>query len=149
MDGIMFFWVVLFVGAFVASIVWVIRDTDGKSVVAPVLLTFAPFLLIALFGFGSGISYGEGDRIGFVVKISNKGLIWKTWEGMMQTGGISPDSGGSVSANMWEFSVSDEKVVKQLSEAMQAGHRVQVHYREYVLRGPSHGGTGYTIYEVM
>ena len=31
-------------------------------------------------------TYSEGERIGYVTKLTAKGIFWKTWEGEMQMG---------------------------------------------------------------
>jgi hypothetical protein len=69
-------------------------------------------------------AYSDGERAGVLQKFSRKGWLCKTQEGEIAqylVAGISPQ--------MWEFSVRDPAVAKQLDLAV--GHRVQLHYTEH------------------
>ncbi len=81
---------------------------------------FMGLLCIALFG---GCSYSDGDRVGYLQKLSRKGWICKTHEGelaMTTVPGVAP--------TIWNFSVWDDEVAKKLDGQM--GKRVTLHYRE-------------------
>jgi hypothetical protein len=70
-------------------------------------------------------SYSEGERAGYLQKLSRKGWLCKTWEGeilMSSMPGAIPER--------FAFTVRDEKVVKQLQSAM--GQRVQLSYSQHV-----------------
>ena len=43
-------------------------------------------LMVSLTGCGN---YSNGNRVGNITKFSEKGIIWKTWEGQLHLGGIS------------------------------------------------------------
>ena len=79
---------------------------------------------------GIDSEYSSGERTGVVTKISQKGFIWKTWEGEMNLGGMSADSGGVMTPNIWKFSVKDVDVVQQLQTAASAAKRITITYRE-------------------
>ena len=69
-------------------------------------------------------SYSDGDRAGVLLKFSKKGWVCKTYEGQLAlyvVGGVAPQ--------LWDFSVRDEEVAKQLSEAV--GQEIQLHYTEH------------------
>jgi hypothetical protein len=77
-------------------------------------------LCVALAG---GCSYSDGDRVGYLQKLSRKGWVCKTHEGelaMTTVPGVAP--------TLWNFSVWDEDVAKKLDGQM--GKRVVLHYRE-------------------
>ena len=81
---------------------------------------FLGFLCMALF---AGCSYSEGDRVGYLQKLSRKGWLCKTFEGelaMTTVPGVAP--------TLWNFSVWDDDVAKKLDGQM--GKRVVLHYRE-------------------
>lgn len=84
-------------------------------------------------------SYSEGDRGGVLQKFSRKGWICKTYEGELAlyiVGGVAPE--------IWNFSVRDPEVARQL--ASHVGERVQLHYTEH--RGiptSCFGETGYFV----
>lgn len=109
----------------------------GGLIVAGLLCLFFP-----------GCHYSDGDRVGYVVKLSRKGLVFPTWEGDMQLGGVSPTDGGSVSASVWHFSVRSDEVAAMLRKAMEDGRRLHVRYVEWLARGNSYGSTGYDVTEV-
>ncbi|MEO6145691.1 MAG: hypothetical protein ABIT70_01315 [Sulfuriferula sp.] len=69
-------------------------------------------------------SYSEGERAGYVQKISKKGWLCKTWEGeivMVTMPGAIPEK--------FEFTVHDESVVDKINA--QAGNRVVLHYQQH------------------
>jgi hypothetical protein len=69
-------------------------------------------------------SYSEGERAGYIQKLSRKGWLCKTWEGeiaMVTMPGAIPDR--------FEFSVRDEAVAARIN-AM-AGQRVVLTYEQH------------------
>lgn len=91
------------------------------------------FLLI-IFGVFYYLTFGyysEGKRGGFVVKLSKKGYVFKTYEGELNVGGLY-EGGGTLNATQWAFSVSDNSVdpIAQIEEAIKTGSRVSLTYEE-------------------
>lgn len=78
-----------------------------------------------LFGIGyfaySQLSYSDGYRSGQLVKISRRGVIFKTHEGTLN---LSPN--GMMTA--WEFSVKNGKISSDLQNL--EGKLVRVHYEQ-------------------
>lgn len=69
-------------------------------------------------------SYSDGERAGYVQKLSRKGWFCKTWEGeiaMVTMPGAIPDK--------FEFSVRDDAVAHSINAL--AGKRVVLHYNQY------------------
>jgi hypothetical protein len=69
-------------------------------------------------------SYSEGDRAGYVQKLSRKGWLCKTWEGeiaLVTMPGAIPDR--------FEFSIRDEAVANQVNAL--AGQRVVLTYEQH------------------
>jgi hypothetical protein len=69
-------------------------------------------------------SYSEGERAGFLQKISKKGWVCKTWEGelsLVAMPGAAPEK--------FLFTVRDEAVAAQLNAA--AGKRVTLAYEQH------------------
>ena len=88
------------------------------------MLVFLCFIGAAYLLVVFNYSYSDGSRAGYTQKFSNKGWICKTHEGelaMTTVPGVAPI--------LWNFSVKDEKVASQLSQAM--GKRLVLHYKEY------------------
>ncbi|WP_217448219.1 hypothetical protein [Rhodoferax sp. BAB1] len=98
-----------------------------KTTILRLLLAFLAILLLLAGGwiwFTLSWSYAEGERAGYVQKLSNKGWLCKTWEGeiaMVTMPGAIPEK--------FEFTVRDEAVVQQINDL--SGKRVVLHYRQH------------------
>jgi len=69
-------------------------------------------------------SFSEGERVGYVQKLSKRGWICKTWEGemaMVTMPGAIPDK--------FVFSIRDDKVAERINQF--AGKRVAVIYEQH------------------
>ncbi len=93
--------------------------------------------LIGYFGFLYTATYSEGMRSGELIKVSHKGVAFKTWEGEI--------SQGISGAQIFTFSVmdSEEKVIADLKDM--EGQYVQVNYVERYRTFPWWGDTRYFI----
>jgi len=84
-----------------------------------------------------GENYSNGERRGTVVKLSEKGLIYKSWEGELLIGGVkqrSDGKGGSNAVlNVLAFNVQDREVLKQIEGALESGEEVKVKYKQWFL----------------
>ena len=88
------------------------------------------FLILPLFLLTSCTeNYSNGERVGMITKFSNKGLIWKSWEGSLNT-----TQTGMNSAGPFEFSVdndqNDPKIISTLDSAATNGWKVKIKYHE-------------------
>lgn len=105
-------------------------------------LMLIPFLLSGC------IQYSNGTRTGIVTKFSERGLIWKKWEGQMVLGGIVDGA-----ANTWDFSVDNlsqhgenkSEIVKKLQQAQDDGKRIKIHYRREMICAPWRSETSYLV----
>jgi hypothetical protein len=87
--------------------------------VLSVILAFALYIWAVL-----SWSYSEGERAGFLQKVSYKGWICKTWEGelsLVAIPGAAPEK--------FLFTVRNEAVAQQLNEV--AGKRVTLKYEQH------------------
>ncbi len=105
-------------------------------------------LLILFFGVGSFLYFGSfstGDRAGVVIKISQRGYLFKTWEGEMNLN----DQGNTI--EKFEFSVENDetKVIEQLKDAALTGERIRISYTERYRTFSWRGDTKYFITEVV
>lgn len=69
-------------------------------------------------------SYSDGERAGMLQKFSRKGWLCKTYEGELAlyvVPGVAP--------TIWEFTVRDPAVARQLDAAL--GKRVSLHYEQH------------------
>ncbi|RTY87263.1 6-phosphogluconate dehydrogenase [Flavobacterium sp. GT3R68] len=88
-------------------------------IIIPVALLL---LLLCYYAFLYYVPYSEGVRSGELIKISNKGMVYKTWEGEV--------SQGISGAQIFAFSVldKDKKVIEDLKNFQ--GQYVKVTYIE-------------------
>ena len=113
------------------------------------LLYFLLFLLV-IFGVLyalTGWSYSDGERAGTVSKFSRRGFLFKTYEGVLNVGGFSGET-GSLTPQYFDFSVKDDVVANQITDAVKTGQRVTLHYEEKILKFPWNGETKYYITNV-
>jgi hypothetical protein len=95
----------------------ILTATLGLVVVVSVIL--AGYLWLALHW-----SYSEGERAGFMQKLSKKGWICKTWEGelsLVALPGAAPEK--------FIFTVRDDAVADKINQ--QVGQRVALTYEEH------------------
>jgi hypothetical protein len=90
-----------------------------------VALVLVPIVAFALWTWVAlNWSYSDGDRAGWVQKISRKGWLCKTWEGELAMSNVP----GSM-PEVFHFSVRDDAVAQQINT--QSGKRVSLHYEEH------------------
>ncbi len=70
-------------------------------------------------------SYSEGERAGWVQKLSRKGWVCKTWEGELALVSLP-----GCTVEKFAFTVRDDAVAAQIMKVM--GKRVTLHYEEKV-----------------
>ncbi len=96
-----------------------------------------------------GKNYSNGSRVGVVTKLSEKGFVYKSWEGEMNMGGVrekSTDSGSAVVPNIFTFNV-DASAVEKVKAAMKSGKRVELIYRQWAV-APINIGDDHVIVDV-
>ncbi len=91
-------------------------------------------------------TYSEGTRAGYLIKVSHKGVVFKTYEGQLNLGGFQTDAQSGVVGNIWEFSTSKRAIYDQLQEL--EGTKVKLHYKQRYKSMPWQGKTEYFIYKV-
>ncbi len=94
-------------------------------------------------------NFSDGFRSGVIQKISHKGVVFKTYEGQMDIGGLRATNNGQMSS-VFDFSVeSDQKqILKMLEDVSATGERVKVKYEEKYFTFPWRGNTKYFIVQV-
>lgn len=119
-----------------------------KATLLTVLVASIGVLLYFYFA-----SYSEGYRAGIVYKLSKKGVLFKTYEGEMNTGNYyaaKDDDNQNLTTKVWAFSVDDDQheVIKKLEQAVMTGERVKLFYKERYFKLPWRGDTRYFIIDV-
>lgn len=123
----------------------------GKSVKKVVLRVILIVLLIGLvFSAGymgyANFTFSKGTRTGNLIKLSKKGVLFKTYEGQLNLGGFQNDSDSGLSGNIWSFSVPKDKVYKVLEQ--HEGQKVKLFYKEKMQAMPWQGKTNYFVYDL-
>lgn len=128
----------------------VIKDgarTVGKSI----RKFFTAILLLALVAGGAALlianmTYSSGQRAGTLIKISHKGVVFKTYEGQLNLGGVALNEQDGLSGNIWEFSVQKEEIYHKLQDLQ--GQNVKLYYKQKYKGMPWQGKTDYYVYKV-
>jgi hypothetical protein len=108
-----------------------------------IILIFVGVLVLVLSGYFAVMYYAtfsEGFRSGELIKISHKGMAFKTWEGEL--------SQGIAGAQIFKFSIMDSEaaVIKQMEDLQ--GDYVKVTYVERYRTFPWWGDTKYFVTKV-
>lgn len=121
------------------------RKNHGFTVIELLIVLIIVGVLAS--GLAGGCTVSDGERIGHVQKFSFKGIFWRTWEGEVLLGGLvgSKAGGGQMVAHVWEFSVTDQKVVDQLKTAMRRGGPHRLVYHQNMVPVPWYGSTTYFV----
>ena len=107
------------------------------AIIAAILLGIAGWTWLTLTW-----SYADGERAGYVQKLSKKGWICKTWEGEMAMVTMP----GTV-AEKFYFTVPDDAVADKINTSV--GERVALHYEEPKwIPFSCFGDTGYFVTDV-
>jgi hypothetical protein len=103
-----------------------------------------------LFSFYYWGTYSSGIRSGMVVKISKKGLLFKTYEGQLNLQTFGANKSPNMVSESFEFSVESDRadVIKTLEEASLSGERVSLKYVERLAVFFWRGDTKYFVTEV-
>jgi len=102
-----------------------------EPVGAKVIKTLAALVVIAIFLFIAytwlvlSWSYSNGERAGYVQKLSHKGWLCKTWEGEMALVSMP----GTV-AEKFYFSVRDDQLATRINQSI--GQRVALSYEQHI-----------------
>lgn len=120
--------------------------TPAKLIITVAVLALI-FIGVNIVGFVFNATYSEGERTGTISKFSHAGMFLKTWEGELIMGGVGSKT-DSV-ANVWQFTVSDAKVVEQIQKAQRAGGVNTLHYKQTYFTSPLHGRTNYFVTSVV
>lgn len=112
------------------------------------IITIVVLLVIAgVFYYRYYFVFGDGTKAGTMNYFVHKGIAFKTYEGRLIQAGFKAPAQGNIQSNEFMFSVTDEKVAKQLTD--NAGAYVEVHYKEYFHTLPWRGVSKYIVDSVI
>jgi hypothetical protein len=118
--------------------------TAPKRTIKMILLLIASIVAIFTLYVWSALhwSYSEGERAGFVQKLSKKGWLCKTWEGelaLVSLPGAAPEK--------FNFTVRDDAVAERINK--QVGTRVALVYAQHKgLPSTCFGDTDYFVEDI-
>jgi hypothetical protein len=94
-------------------------------------------------------NYSTGVRAGHVIKISNRGVVFKTFEGQLdiESFGALKSSTNQFTQTFY-FSVRNTNLAKELEAVALTGERVNLHYEEKYYALPWLGETKYFVTRV-
>jgi hypothetical protein len=103
-------------------------------------------LVVLVLSFVVFANYSSGIRAGVPVKFSKKGVIFKTYEGELNVGGLTNSSEGAIPTT-WAFSVrrSEDQVLEDMERAMTGHERVKLHYKQKYVQLFWRGDTEYFV----
>lgn len=108
-------------------------------------------LAVGVFSYFVFGNFSDGEIAGTLVKLSKKGIVFKTWEGDLNTYMYTSDGAAASAAinNLWTFSVhdSDKEAIAIMQDAILNGHRIKLYYKEKYFKLPWNGDTKYFIYK--
>src|SRR5688500_1627193 len=130
------------------TLVMRIKSTAKKVLTLTLIGAFV--IGAAVFSFLYWGVYDEGVRAGNVLRISKKGMLFKTYEGQLNLQTFGALKGANPIMESFDFSVesSDEQVLKDLETVALSGERVNLHYVKRYATFPWRGDTKYFITKV-
>jgi len=102
------------------------KKSRRKWLLLPLSLLLLPVLIFALWTWVTlGYVYAEGNRAGFMQKLSKKGWLCKTWEGELAMVNLP----GSVTPQIFHFTVRNDSIAHLLQQHL--GKQVSITYEEH------------------
>jgi hypothetical protein len=117
-----------------------------------VRVTLISLLLIAIvvFCFLYFATYEEGVMAGKVLRVSEKGMLFKTYEGKINLETFGALKGTSPIAESFDFSIykSETELIEELQRVSLSGERVNLYFVKHYLTFPWRGDTKYFVTRV-
>jgi hypothetical protein len=102
------------------------KKSRRKWLLLPLSLVLLPILIFALWSWVTlGYVYAEGNRAGFMQKLSKKGWLCKTWEGELAMVNLP----GAVTPQIFHFTVRSDSIAHLLQQHL--GKQVSITYEEH------------------
>lgn len=121
----------------------------GRKVVKITIISLV-IIIVAVFSFYYWGVYERGVMAGKVLRISEKGMVFKTYEGKITLESFGALKGTNPIAETFDFSVEpDEKdLINNLESVSLSGERVNLHFVKRYARFPWRGDTRYFVTRV-
>ena len=120
-----------------------------KKVIKVIAITLL-LIGIAVFSFLYWATYEEGVMAGKVLRVSEKGMLFKTFEGKINLETFGALKGTSPIAESFDFSVykSEKELIKELQQVSLSGERVNLYFEKHYMTFPWRGDTKYFVTRV-
>jgi hypothetical protein len=119
------------------------KSSGGRwKLILLLILVLIVLGIYSLFTF----TYSEGNRAGVLIKFSKKGMMFKTYEGELNIGGVGNIPNTAQMNQIWDFSVKDNATADSLMHL--EGRKVSLHYQEKIKSLPWTGETHYFVDQV-
>ena len=114
------------------------------------VLLFLTIITLGVFAFFYWGKYESGLMAGKVLRISQKGILFKTYEGKLNLETFGALKGTSPIAESFDFSVesSDTAVINQLQQVSLSGERVNLYFTKRYMTFPWRGESKYFVTKV-
>lgn len=114
------------------------------------ILLVGVVISIAVLAFLYWGTYENGVMAGKVLRVSQKGFVFKTYEGKLSLESFGALKGVSPVAETFDFSVesSEQEIIQQLEQVALSGERVNLHFKKRFMTFPWRGDTKYFITRV-
>jgi hypothetical protein len=127
--------------------------SKAKRVVKKIIITILVIAVVAgasIFSFYYWGVYDEGVRAGVVLRISKKGVVFKTYEGQLNLETFGALKGANPIMESFNFSIEkdNDAAIKDLEAAALSGDRVNLHYIKRYKIFPWRGDTKYFVTRV-
>lgn len=96
------------------------------------LILLTVIAIFCIYVFICGLTYSSGTRTGVVIKVSQKGFIFKTYEGELNLGGFSQGEGTIIAKNIWNFSIQKNDTAIYNTITRSEGRQIRLHYKEVI-----------------
>ena len=107
-------------------------------------------IAVVVFSFLYWATYEEGVMAGKVLRVSQKGMLFKTFEGKINLETFGALKGTSPIAESFDFSIykSEKDVIKELETVSLSGERVNLYFVKHYITFPWRGDTKYFVIKV-
>jgi hypothetical protein len=114
------------------------------------IILWGGLIFIGVMSFLYWGTYETGVMAGKVLRISEKGFVFKTFEGKLSLESFGALKGVSPVAETFDFSVesSQDTVISELNDVALSGERVNLHFKKRFMSFPWRGETKYFITRV-
>ena len=121
-----------------------------KSSFKKIIKRFLIVFFALLIGLGVWLyfgTYSKGVRAGVIMKVSQKGFLFKTYEGQLNIQGFGAVKSSNQFSETFSFSVEDHEVeiIKALEEVSLSGERINLSFKERYVVLPWRGDTKYFV----